>query len=481
MRSSVLQSLINKQKRAKFGDLVANDNWPDLYASVASETTKLDDLIPTLQQRGKLLSFTTFLCSQPQNPSTIKTISQLLGHLSDSDLQTLIPLLRTMVLGSPQCQTLIIDMIVRSFFLTDSLVFCDAILAILKAARGLHGIVANAIIKFFPQTSFPSEQQLRFMRASLKVCEKSKKITEAALGRIFQHLVALDCELMLDPVDGSFIVDDDIAATFSPQLHLFVEFVHSDPDLFLLLLQLFDSYLIDVPRTAAVQFIYFHMLSSSHEHTETFIGFLLAKLFDVQASQRVRANAALYIASLVVRAEYVEDDFAAVVCDYVADYAIKYSEHIQSEVPDRFKMDVTAHNAFYYAVQCVVYIFCWRWRHWRVGAKFNPDKRWRLRELMGNALRAADSIDKDTSELFRSLNVVDIGPESFVIERISVWFPFDPCPLDEIAHLIDPFYVQWRDCDDDPEDVDQLLDQELARICQTRLITIDAFDKSSQG
>ena len=99
---------------------------------------------------------------------------------------------------------------------------------------------------------------------------------------------------------------------------------------------------------------------------------------------------------------------------------------------------------------------------------------------MGNALRAADSIDKNTSEHFQSLNVVDIGTQSVVIERISVWFPFDPCPLDEVKHLIDPFYVVWSECDDDPEDVDQLLDQELARVCQARLISMDVFDKSNQ-
>ena len=479
--TSVLQRLINKQKQAKFGDLVTSESWPDLYRSLESGTTKLDDLIPTLQQGGKLLKFTTFLCEQPQDKARIKTISQLLGHLNDAELQTLIPLLRTMVLGSPPYQTMIIEMIVRGFFLTDSLVFCEAIEAILNAARGLHAIVSSAIIKFFPQTTFSKEQQLRFMRASLNVCSKSTKITEAALGRIFQHLVALDCELMLDPEpDGSCTVDDDVAATFSSQLNLFIEFVRSSPKLFPLLLHLFDLYLIDLPRTAAVQFIYFYTISFSREDTETFIGFLLAKLIDVQASQRVRANAALYIASFVARAEYITDELAAVICDYVAVFAIKYSEHIQSEAPDRFKMDMTAHNAFYYAVQCVIYIFCWRWRHWRTDAKFNPDKRWRLRELMGNALRAADSIDKNTSETFQSLNVVDIGTQSVVIERISVWFPFDPCPLDEIKHLIDPFYVIWSECDDDPEDVDQLLDQELARVCQARLISMDVFDKSNQ-
>jgi RNA polymerase I-specific transcription initiation factor RRN3 len=126
---------------------------------------------------------------------------------------------------------------------------------------------------------------------------------------------------------------------------------------------------------------------------------------------------------------------------------------------------------FYFAVQCVAYVICWRGRRWR-RADFDPQARWRLRELINNPMCAGDAIDRNTAEMFRRLGIIEAAPETVVIERIAVWFPFDPCPLAEIADLVGDRYVTWGEVEADSDDVDNLLDQALGRVCQRRVIAM---------
>jgi hypothetical protein len=133
---------------------------------------------------------------------------------------------------------------------------------------------------------------------------------------------------------------DDIAALFAPQLGFFLDFVTTFPWISGLLLPLFNVYLIELPRAASLQFVFFIVADRDREAAENFIGFLLAKLFDAAASNRARANAALYLASFVVRAPLVDDELAAVVIDYVADFAGRYAAHVEAENPNDFRLDL---------------------------------------------------------------------------------------------------------------------------------------------
>lgn len=474
MRAQVLQKLLDKQKLNKFGDLIMSENWAELHQLFISGT-KADDIITPLEQNDKLLSFTKYMTTVEPNQANLRIMSQLLPHISEEHLPALTQCFRNFALSNAQCQSAIVDMIVRSFFITDATVFADALIAIIQSIPTIHPIVSASINKFFPQTSFSPETQIRYLRSMLQICSYSQDVTVSTLGRAFQHLVAFDCELMLEPAaDGSFVLDDDIAQCFTPQLNLFLEFISTNPaELFPLLLQLFDMYLMDLPLTSAAQYIFFFAASFSHELAETFVGFLLAKLIDVNASTRTRSNASLYIASLVVRALYIDDEFSITIVDYVANFANCYAEHVKAETPERCRLDLIAHNVYYFAVQCVAYICCWRWSSW---SQTDTDfvERWNLKELLCNNLKAINAIDRNTAELFRSLNIFPMEPEAIVIERIHVWFPFDPCPLEEIARIVQPFYIEWRS-DNDTDDIDGMLDRSLNQVCEMRGITLEGM------
>ena len=498
MRSALLQKLLDKQKQTKYGDFVAKNQWNELHTNVYNGTTKLDDILPPLIDSGKLINFTQYVATVEPNPTNIKILTQLINKLPSDQLSELTPFFKNLVLGFTQFQSQIVDMLVRSFFITDSSAFVDTLVTLLEAIPSIHSSISSSITKFFPQTNFPVEQQVRFLRSSLILCRASNDVAFSSLGRIFQHLVALDCELLLDSSDSndnsnSLRLDDDVAQCFIPQLHLFLDFaVSSNETIFTLLLQFFDRYLIDLPRVVAVQFIYFFSSSLKHSNVETFIGFLLAKMLNDSDSDRSRCNAALYIESLIVHARFVDDNFAILAVDYVSDFANCYANHIRNEAPERLRMDVKMHNVYYFAVQCVVYIICWRWKRWtskskKVDHKINIVERWHIDDLLCNELRAIDVIDKNTSDMIKSLNLFDIKDESIVIERISVWFPFDPCPLEEIANDVMDNYILWSEADADveyneDEDLDSLLNNELSRLCENRIFNFDLnFPSGSQN
>ena len=472
MKSALLQKLLDKQKQTKYGSFVSSGDWPQLHVNLVTGQTKIEDILPSLVDSDKLIEFSQYSASVEPNTENLKLLSQLISKIPENQLSLLSRSFQNLVLGYTQYQSQVIDLLVRSFFLTDTSVFVDIVLSILQAIPAIHSIISASLIKFFPQTGFPPEQQVRYLRAALNICSASDDIAVATLGRIFQHLVALDCELLLGPSqDGSVNVDDDVAQCFTPQMIFFMDYIyHANNKIFTLLLQLFDSYLVDLPRAVAVQFIYFFISSFDHQNAETFVGFLIAKVIDDTASLRNRTNSCLYLESLVVHAEYIDDEFAATIVDYVANFANCYAMHIKKEAPERLKMDVTTHNLYYFAVQCITYIICWRWKGWSQ-AKLDPIQRWQIDDLLTNPLRAIDVIDRNTADMFKSLNIFPITNENLVIERIAVWFPFDPCPLEEIGNMISSYYLQWSDVEGN-NDIDALLDSELSRLCETKLISI---------
>ncbi|KAH0794813.1 RNA polymerase I-specific transcription initiation factor rrn3 [Histomonas meleagridis] len=470
MRSSALQKLLDKQKQNKFGVLITEQKWPELYGMISSGISKLDDILPPIIQNGKIVSFTLFVASLEPNNQNLRIVAQLMQQIPDSELQPFCNLFKDMVMGYPQYQKQVIEQIVRSFTLTDSSFYAETLILILRSTPHLSSTVSASIIKFFPQTSSVHQQQMRYLLNTLFVCKSSDDVNVAVLGRIFQHLVALDCELLVSSSpNGVTEIDEDVSDNFSPQLDLFIDHISNiTPDIFALLLQLFDLYLIDLPKVAIVQYIFFYACSLSHSNAETFVGFLIAKLINMDLPKRSRANASLYLASLTVRASYIDDSFALTIMDYVADYANCYSNHVKNETPDQYRMSISQHSVYYYSIQCLSYILCWRWRSWSKRG-INPNEKWNLSDLLCNNLRAIDVIDKNTADMLSTLGCLTLTTGVVVIERISVWFPFDPCVLESMEKRIRAFYVVWSN-EEDPEidNVDALLDNELSRVYERR-------------
>lgn len=472
MRSSALQRLLDRQKQNKFGDYIDLERWPELLELINSRAAKIDDVFTLLNQSHKTQQFALYVASQEPTMMILQILTQLIPNIPE--ISAFGELFQKMVLGYPQHQTQVIEqLLVRSFFVTDSLVFAETIVEILKNAQHLSSLISNAIIKYFPQTQTPTHAQIRYLKNTLAICSVSDNINVTVMGRIFQHLVALDCELMITQSTNNVAeIDEDVADILGDQMQIFMNFLSNvTGDTIALLIQLFDLYLLDLPKASVVQFLLYYISSLSQNNAETFIGFLLAKLINTDIGQRSRANAVLYLQSLTVRSNFIDDDFALTIMDYVANYSNCYSNHIQNEVPDQYKINVQVHSIFYFSVQCLSYIFCWRWKNWSK-RKIDPNERWNLSHLLCNEMHAIDVIDKNISEMIRTFDFLDIKNGVLVIDRISAWYPFDPCVIDSLSSFIEPHYINWSDepfpDDDDVDDIDALLDNELSRVYRRR-------------
>lgn len=471
MRSSALQKLLDRQKQNKFGDYIASDRWPELLHLINSRSAKFDDILTPLIQNHKIQDFSMYVATQEPVPSTLQILIQLIPNVPD--INSFGELFKKLVLGYPQYQTQVIEqLLVRSFLITDSMIFAETIIEILKNAQHLSSLISSAIIKYFPQTQSPPQIQVRYLKNTLAICSASDNINVTVMGRIFQHLVALDCELMImQSTNNVAEIDEDVADILGTQLQMFMEFLTNiTSETFALLIQLFDLYLLDLPKASVVQYLLYYTSSLSQSNAETFIGFLLAKLINTDVGQRSRSNAVLYLQSLTVRANYIDDDFALTIMDYVANYSNCYSNHIQNEIPDQYKINVQTHSIYYYSVQCISYIFCWRWKNWSK-RNIDPNKRWNLSHLLCNEMHAIDVIDKNISEMIKTYDFLNINNSMLVIDRISAWYPFDPCVLDTITPFVESSYINWSNepvIDDDADDIDTLLDNELSRAYRRR-------------
>lgn len=473
MKGSVLQRLLTKQKQEKFGSAVYNEKWDELVPNIISGASKFEDVIVPIQEHGKLMNLFQYVTTLEPSQPNLGLITRILSLIPNENMQEAAGHLRDMVLTFGSSAAPIIDLIVRNFLTQQELFLADVVNSLMDASQNFVPLIASSITKYFPQTTFEGDQQINFLRSTLHVCTHSNDVTVKVLSRVFQHIVGLDCELMILGNKGTSAIeiDEDVAALLTPQIISVLDFIETSPhSLFTLLLQLFDIYLLDLPSSSAVQYVFFIASSFNSDNCQTFVGLLLAKMFDDNVNKRTRGNAAFYTMTLVARAKYIDDQFAVFILDYVSNFAGCYLNHIKSNSPQLLSRSIQNHSVFYYALQCFAYIYCWRHQGFET-LEIDYEQRWKVSELFNNELEGLTAIDPNTAEMFGSLGIVEYDPDNAVIDRIQVWFPYDPCPLDEVTERVEPIYMQWGE-QTEPGDVDAALENSLSRICASRGISL---------
>ncbi|EAY04399.1 hypothetical protein TVAG_416970 [Trichomonas vaginalis G3] len=473
MKGSVLQRLLTKQKQEKFGSAVNNDKWDELVPNIISGVSKFEDVIVPIQERGKVMNLFQYVTILEPSQPHLGLITRILSIIPNENMQEAAGHLREMALTYGSSASPIIDLIVRNFLNQSELFLADIINSLMDASQNFVPLIAASITKYFPQTTFEGDQQINFLRSTLHVCSYSYDVTLKVLGRVVQHIVGLDCELMIRTYKGTdaIVIDEDVAALLTPQILFLLDFIeNASQNIFTLLLQLFDVYILDLPYSSVVQFIYFMASSFSSENYQTFVGFLLAKIFNENVNKRTRGNAAFYASTLVARAKYIDDQFATFVLDYVSNFAECYLNHIKQNSPQFLTRNIQVHAVYYYALQCFAYIYCWRHDGFEK-MEIDVESRWKVSLLFNNELEGLSAIDPNTAVMFSNFGLIDYEPDQSVIERIQVWFPYDPCPLEEIAERVSSYYMQWGE-NAEPGDVDAALENSLSRICAMRGISL---------
>lgn len=471
--AAILKKLLNRQKQNKFGDAVAEGRWADVLEDINAGKTKTEDIFPVVEQQGKMGAFYHFLLTTEPTNQTLTLILKVIPMVPAPIIENTASLYSQMVAIYPKYATLIIETIVRSFIAADVPSFVPLLKDIIQINPSLIGTISSSLSKYFPQTLFAFEVQHRYLTYTLDMARICPEVGFSIIGRVVQHIVALDCEFFIgvDAEEG-IQVDSEVAPSYWPQFLLVLDYL-DDPnqELFTSLLQAFASYVLDLPRALVVQFLVFWAASFSEVFTEQLIGFFIFKLTDASTPTRSRENSALYLQSLVARASFINDKLALTVADYITDFAKHYVEFLAEN--GRLNRSVQMHSVFYFAVQALAYIICWResdFRHMNVDFA----ERFSLETLFCSSLDAGSIIDRGTSEAFLKLGFVNYKLEAIVIEKIEAWFPFDPCPINEIQERFSEIYRDWG-CLNEPQSVSQLIGQELDEIGAVRGIDISSI------
>lgn len=465
---SALQRILNKKKEKEYGEAVSSDNWDEIISIITSDNSKFVNALELIKKKNKLLTFFHYINTLEPSKKNCELIYDIIvGFCREEEYKEIADIMRERAITQQDQLLNIVDVIVRCFFLTDKPYFSDTLKYILDNVSKSYIIVSNALTKVFPQCSFPPQDQLFYLKNTLNVCLHMNDLAKIVIQRVFQHLVALDCQLKSRGDDNEVLISEEIIEILSPQIDAFMYYLQEIEYDSNLLLQLFDSYLIDMPECSAVHFIFFYIASINQQFMEIFPGYLIGKVVDQQLqSYRSRQNAAMFLMTFVARSKSINSKFAIAIISYIADFALKYLNFVNQS---QQSMDYSRHSIFFYSIQCILYVICWRHGQWNV----KYDEVWNLESLIINKLDPLSHIDRNVQELFESLQIVDHCGSTTSLDRISVWFPFDPCPLESLSEKISLFYNIWGEVEE-PKNINDALDISLSQICASRGITLES-------
>lgn len=156
-------------------------------------------------------------------------------------------------------------------------------------------------------------------------------------------------------------------------------------DLFHHMLSIFESSILRTHQSRYTQFLVFYLCSFHPQFPDLFLGLLASKAFDTSSPPVIRSQAALYMASFVARANYLDINSVKTCLQLLVGWSVSYLDqvirtsqqqaghayrhnhhhlhhHHQSHLHSALKPDLKKYGVFYAVVQAVLYVFLHRWR-----------------------------------------------------------------------------------------------------------------------
>lgn len=126
-----------------------------------------------------------------------------------------------------------------------------------------------------------------------------------------------------------------------------------------ILLSQFVTILLPTHRSRHTQFLLFHFSQLSPNFIDTFVGTCVKIAFDKVQPAIVRQAAAAYLASFVARGAHVPSNIVRDVFSFIG-AELERLRNVHE--PTCRGPDLRRYSTFYYLVQALLYIFCFRWR-----------------------------------------------------------------------------------------------------------------------
>ncbi|KAI9188792.1 DNA independent RNA polymerase I transcription factor [Blastocladiella emersonii ATCC 22665] len=240
-------------------------------------------------------------------------------------------------------------------------------------------------------------------------------------------------------------------------------------ELFAMLLRIFGDVILPTHKSRHTQFLVFHLAGQAPQYIDAFMGLLVRKAVSPSEPPVIRVASALYVASFIARASYLQPSDVIKCFTFLAQWCATYVAQHEHDVA---YPDVDRFAVFYAVAQAVLYMFCYRWRELvaHLGphgglhgfesvilSKFNPLKVLPA-PIVAEFARLTHELDimycyaviqRNKRVYIPTKPVMQLGPGHAAAppaaSALDGVFPFDPCKLPMTSTFIDPIYRLWSD------------------------------------
>ncbi|CAJ2634493.1 unnamed protein product [Trifolium pratense] len=228
-------------------------------------------------------------------------------------------------------------------------------------------------------------------------------------------------------------------------------------EVFDILLMSFKRTVLNTYKSKFTQFVMFYACALDPERCGVNFAMVLTEMFESYVNPPItRMSAVAYLASYLSRAKFLSSELVASIIQRLVDWCFAYCK-----LHD-FDMNPQAHQVFYSGCQAIMYILCFRmrslmdiprlkirlikmpmepiWKH-----KLNPLKVCLpgvVEEFLKQS-KAARLFMSAELFVFDDLLEADLSKGFGGMDRLDMFFPFDPCLLEKSESYIRPHFVRW--------------------------------------
>ncbi|PIM98778.1 hypothetical protein CDL12_28738 [Handroanthus impetiginosus] len=222
------------------------------------------------------------------------------------------------------------------------------------------------------------------------------------------------------------------------------------------LLQSFQKTILTAYKSKFAQFVMFYACSLDPENCGKMFANVLVNIFMSSVNPEWRMSAVAYLASYLARAKFVPVSLVAATLESVVNWCFLYCQNQDGDINPK------AHKVFYAGCQATMYVLCFRMRQMLAVPRVKSQLLlMHIEDILGHPLKPLQvclpSIVEEFLRLAKANHVFSL-PQSFVdygllesehsrafggMERLDMFFPFDPCLLRKCDRYIRPNYVYW--------------------------------------
>ncbi|CAN1271803.1 RNA polymerase I-specific transcription initiation factor RRN3 [Linum perenne] len=243
-------------------------------------------------------------------------------------------------------------------------------------------------------------------------------------------------------------------------------------EVFDMLLSSFKDTVLTTYKSKFAQFVMFYACALDYEHCGQKFANELMDMFEYDNNPLIRMSAVAYLASFLARGKFLPPAFVAIFLGRLVDWCWQYCTMHDGIMNPRL------HQVFYSGCQAIMYVLCFRMRSIMENTvlksqlfcmpidkilkhKLDPLKVC-LPSIVQEFLKQAKAARLFTSSktfVFDDLLGSDLSRGFGGLERLDMFFPFDPCMLKNT----DRHYVRWKyvrttyheDSDDNDEEEEE--------------------------